>query len=192
MADSVEMATESIEHTHHAAHADTGARRVAMLVAGLAAALALSEMGEKAAQNDYLTHHIQASDDWAQFQAKTIRMNMYAIQAETLASLPNAAEPTQAKKITDARATSARMNDDPEGANGRKQMVVKAQASEHARDEAFHVYHLFERVVSALQLSIVLASVSVVTRVAPLAWAGGALGGGAAIYGALVALHVVH
>ena len=191
MADSVEMATESIEGTHHAAHADTGARRVAMLVAGLAAALALSELGEKAAQNQYLTHHIQASDDWAQFQAKTIRMNMYAIQAETLASLPNAADPAQVKRISDARAAAARMNDDPEGGNGRKQMVVTAKASEHARDEAFHVYHLFERVVGALQLSIVLASVSVVTRVTALAWVGGLLGGGAAIYGALVALHVI-
>ncbi len=191
MANSVEMATESIEHTEHAAHADASGRRVALLIAALAAALALCEMGEKAAQNSYLTHHIQASDDWAQFQAKTIRMNMYAIQAETLASLPNATDPAQAKKITDARATAARMDDDPQGNNGRKQMVVQAKASEHARDEAFHVYHLFERVVSALQLSIVLASVSVVTRVKPLAWAGGILGGGAAIYGAAVALHLV-
>jgi hypothetical protein len=32
----------------------------------------------------------------------------------------------------------------------------------------------------------------VVTRVTQLAWAGGILGGGAAIYGALVALHLVH
>ena len=192
MANSVEMATESIEHTEHAAHADTGARKVALLIAALAAALALCEMGEKVAQNSYLTHHIQASDDWAQFQAKTIRMNMYAIQADMLGSLPNAAEPAQAKKITDARATAARMNDDPEGGNGRKQMTVKAQASERQRDNAFHIYHLFERVVSALQLSIVLASVSVVTRVKQLAWAGGILGGGAAIYGALVALNIVH
>jgi hypothetical protein len=41
-------------------------------------------------------------------------------------------------------------------------------------------------------LSIVLASVSVVTRVKALAWVGGILGGGAAIYGALVALNIVH
>jgi hypothetical protein len=192
MASSLEMATESIEHTEHAAHADANGRRVALLIAALAAALALCEMGEKAAQNSYLTHHIQASDDWAQFQAKTIRMNMYALQADMLASLPNAAEPAQAKKITDARATSARMDDDPVGNNGRKQMVVQAKASEHTRDAAFHVYHLFERVVSGLQLSIVLASVSVVTRVKALAWVGGILGGGAAIYGALVALNIAH
>ena len=192
MASSVEMATESIEHTEHAAHADSNGRKIALLIAALAAALALCEMSEKGAQNSYLTHHIQASDDWAQFQAKTVRMSMYAIQADMLASLPNAAEPAQAKKITDARATAARMDDDPAGNNGRKQMVVRAKASEHARDEAFHIYHLFERVVSGLQLSIVLASVSVVTRVKALAWAGGILGGGAAIYGALVALNIVH
>ncbi len=189
MPSDVEMATESIEHAHHGAHADPLGRRVALLIAALAAALALCEMGEKAAQNSYLTHHIQASDDWAQFQAKTIRMNMYAIEADTLASIGNPTDPAQAKKVAAALATAARMNDDPEGGNGRKQMTQKAQASEHLRDEAFHIYHLFERVVGALQLAIVLASVSVVTHVRQLAWAGGVLGTVAAGYGAYVALH---
>ena len=189
MADSVEMATESIEHATHAGHSDGFGRRVALLIACLAAALALSELGEKGAQNGYLTHHIQASDDWAQFQAKTIRMNMYAIQADSLALAPNATDPAIVKKIADARATATRMDNDPEGGNGRKQMTIKAKASEHLRDEAFHTYHLFERVVGALQLAIVLASVAVVTQVRQLAWAGGLLGGAAAAYGVFVALH---
>ena len=60
MANSVEMATESIEHATHAEHGDGFGRRVALLIACLAAALALSELGEKGAQNGYLTHHIQA------------------------------------------------------------------------------------------------------------------------------------
>ena len=187
MAGGVEMATESIESTHHAAHAEPFARRVAMLVAALAAALALSELAEKAAQNEYLTHHIQASDDWALFQAKTIRMTIYSVQADTMVTLGNAADPNVAKKISDARVQAARMDDDPQGGSGRKQMTEKAKHSEHLREEAFHIYHLFERVVSALQLSIVLASVSVVTHVRQLAWAGGLIGGGAALFGAYVA-----
>ena len=186
MADSVEMATESIEHAHHGAHPDPLGRRVALLIAALAAALALCELGEKAAQNAYLTHHIQASDDWALFQAKTIRMTLYTVQADTLATLGNATDPTVAKKIADARTQAARMNDDPPSGNGRQQMAEKAKQSERQRAASFHIYHLFERVVSALQLSIVLASISVVTQVRPLAWAGGILGGAAALYGAYI------
>ena len=49
---------------------DTSARRVAVLIAVLAAALALADMAEKGAQNEYLTHHVAVADDWAFYQAK--------------------------------------------------------------------------------------------------------------------------
>ncbi|MBU6499228.1 MAG: DUF4337 family protein, partial [Rhodospirillales bacterium] len=58
----------------------------------------------------------------------------------------------------------------------------------HARDHQFHRYHLFEIVVGALQIAIVLASVSVVTRVNLLAVGAGLLGGGAGLFGLAVAL----
>ena len=51
-------------------HGDTSARRVAVLIAVLAAALALADMAEKGAQNEYLTHHVAVADDWAFYQAK--------------------------------------------------------------------------------------------------------------------------
>ena len=57
-------------------HSDTSARRIAVLIAVLAAALALAEMGEKGAQNAYLTHHIAVSDDWAFYQAKNVRATL--------------------------------------------------------------------------------------------------------------------
>jgi hypothetical protein len=46
-------------------------------------------------------------------------------------------------------------------------------------------------VVGALQIAIVLASVSVVTRVTPLAFGAGVIGCIAAIYGVLVAQGVI-
>ena len=49
-------------------HGDTSARRVAVLIAVLAAALA--DMAEKGAQNEYLTHHVAVADDRAFYQAK--------------------------------------------------------------------------------------------------------------------------
>jgi len=56
------------------------------------------------------------------------------------------------------------MRDDPQGGDGMKQLGERAKGQEAERDAAFHRYHEFELVVGALQIAIVLASVSVVTR----------------------------
>jgi hypothetical protein len=89
-----------------------------------------------------------------------------------------------------ARAESKRLDDD-EKSRGRKQLAAKAQESAHLRDEAFHHYHLFEAVVGTLQITIVLASVSIVTRVRTLAIAAAALGLAAAAAGTAVAFGLV-
>jgi hypothetical protein len=191
MSDSIETAKEAIEDAQEteAERKDGSARNVAVLIAALAAALALSEMGEKAAQNDYLTHHIQASDDWNFYQAKTIRSNVYKVEAETLESLPDAADPDVRKRIDAALAQAKRLDDD-EKTLGRKQLMAKARTSERDRDRAFHRFHLFEAVVGALEIAIVLASVSVVTRVRQLALAAAVLGAGASLFGLAEALNL--
>ena len=68
---------------------------------------------------------------------------------------------------------------------------ARAREWEAECDAAFHRYHEFELVVGALQIAIVLASVSVVTRVTPLAFGAGVIGCIAAIYGVLVAQGVI-
>ena len=188
MAEGIESAQEAIEHAHHGPEhtVEPNARRVAVLVALLAVALALTEVGSNSAQNAYLTHHIQAADDWAFYQAKTIRSNLYALQADTLASLPVAAESPVRQRIDDWRMQTKRLDDD-EKTQGRKQLMDKAHASEAARDHAFHRYHLFEGAVGAIQIGIVLASVSIVTRVRLLAFAAAALGALASLFALVVA-----
>src|SRR5215471_447403 len=138
MSDSIDTAKETIERVHEEAqqHGDPAARNVAILVAVLAVALALTEMANKNAQNAYLTYHVQASDDWAFYQAKTIRSTIYALQADTLASLPAGADPAVRKRIDDWRAEVKRLDDD-EKSMGRKQLAAKAHDSEVARDHAF-------------------------------------------------------
>jgi hypothetical protein len=191
MSETIEPAQQGLEHAHaavegHAEHSDSGARRVAILISVLAAALALAEMGEKGAQNEYLTHHVAVSDDWAFYQAKTLRSGMYALHIDTLDSLPNAADPAIQKRVEAARAEQARLEDD-EKTLGRKQLRARAEEQTRQRDDAFAHYHKFELVVGALQIAIVLASVSVVTRMRALAIGAGALGGVGALYGLAVA-----
>jgi hypothetical protein len=183
--DQLEQVEEAQHAPHHAGgqrHGDRHARRVAVLIAILAATLAVAEMGEKSSQNAYLTHHIQASDNWAFFQAKNIRAAVQRTAAEVMESLPNSADPEVRKRIEAARAEAARLRDDPVAGDGSKQIAEKAHAAEADREVAFHRYHEFEFAVGALQIAIVLASVSVVTRVL---W----LGYGAALIGLIAALY---
>jgi hypothetical protein len=186
MSETIEDAREGLHHAQHGAHTDTTARRVAVLIAVLAAALALADLGEKAAQNEYLTQHIALSDDWAFYQAKNARATTWAAAAGVLASLPNAADPGPQAEIRRAKETEARMRDEP-GADGMKQLATQADTHRAARDAALHRYHQYEMVVGALQIAIVLASVAVVTRMVALAVGAGVIGAAAGIFGLFVA-----
>jgi len=193
MSEAIEHAKEGIHHAHHADQheGNDSARWIAILIAVLAAVLAICDMAAKSSQNNYLTHHIALSNDWAFYQAKNARATIRTAEISLLESLPGAAGNADIqKKITDARAQVARLRDEP-GRDGMKQLTAKAASDEKKRDAAGHVYHAFEFAVGLLQIAIVLASVSVVTRLNIMAYGAGALGLGAAIYAALAALHVV-
>jgi hypothetical protein len=189
MSESMERAHETIEE--HAHHSDPWARSVAILVSVLAAVLALSEIGGKAAQNAYLTHHVALSNDWAFYQAKNLRSVVRGSEADLLASLPNAGDPAIQSRINEAKEYSARMRDDPKGGEGMKQLAAKAKAEEADRDVAEHRYHSYEYAVGALEIAIVLASVSIVTRMRALTFGAGVVGALAALGALSVAMHLL-
>jgi len=191
MVDPVEMAHEQIHEAHHA-HGDTDPwpMRMAVVVSILAASLALSGIGAKSSQTAYLTHHIAVSDTWNFYQAKNLRAVLRNSQMALLESLPNADQPAIQDRIKAARAEEARMRDEPDG-DGMKQLRAKAEHEQHDRDHAFHKYHGYEYTSGALEISIVLASVSVVTRIRALGIAAGTIGAlagcvGLAIFAGLV------
>jgi hypothetical protein len=170
----MERVHETIEE--HAHHSDPWARGVAVLVSVLAAVLAMTEIGGKAAQTAYLTHHVALSNDWAFYQAKNLRSVVRSSEADLLASLPNAQDPAIQARIKQAQEYSARMRDDPEGGEGMKQLAITAKEQETERDEAAHRYHSYEYAVGALEIAIVLASVSVVTRIRSMTVGAGVIG----------------
>jgi hypothetical protein len=188
VSESMERAHETMHGAHHANH-DPWARGVAVMVSVLAASLALAEIGEKQSQNLYLTHHITLSDDWAFYQAKALRAAMRETEVAMLESLP--ATPQIADRIKQAQDYEARMRDDPAGGEGMKQLAEAAKAQEAVRDESFRRYHNYEYTVGALEIAIVLASVSVVTRIRALTIGAGVIGLLACAFGIAVAAHVV-
>jgi hypothetical protein len=108
-----------------------------------------------------------------------------------LASLPNAGDPAIQSRINEAKEYSARMRDDPQGGEGMKQLAAKAKAEEADRDVAEHRYHSYEYAVGALEIAIVLASVSIVTRMRALTFGAGVVGALAALGALSVAMHLL-
>ncbi|MDB5486639.1 MAG: hypothetical protein JWQ58_354, partial [Reyranella sp.] len=63
-------------------HVEGSNKKIALLVAILAALLAVSEMGGKSSQTTSLSSHIDASNLWSFFQGKTIRQTTLRTAAE--------------------------------------------------------------------------------------------------------------
>ena len=150
-------------------HVEGGNKKIALLVAVLAALLAISEMGGKSAQTHGLADHIDASNLWSFFQAKTIRQTTMRTAADAIeAQFKDAPQPMPAglKGQVDAwRKTAQRYETEPETNEGRKELAARAKVKEEARSKAMSAYHMFEYGSAALQLAIVLAGASALTSV---------------------------
>ena len=166
----------------HGAHIDPSNKRVALIIAVLAAGLAFSETLGKSAQTAGLSHHIEASNLWAFFQAKTIQLTTLRTAAEALeidlAREQNArAKEVMEKRVAEWRKSAARYESEPDTQEGRKELATRAKATEKKRDLSLAAYHQYEMSSAALQLAIVLATAHIITGVAFLLW--GSIGLGA-------------
>ena len=192
-------AHESMEHAEHAEHASSSNKRIALLIAVIALFLALSETLGKSAQTEALSQNIEASNLWAFFQAKTVRMTTVRTAAENMQTQlekeSDAAFKTVAGKRVDSwQKTAQRYDDEPETNEGRKQLVARAKKAEDKRDTSLAKYHHFEVASAAFQIGIVLASATIITGMALLSWGAIALaviGVGFTAIG-LFAPHAVH
>ena len=167
---------EKVEHAAGGAHAGGhGApnRGVGLLIAALAAALALAEAAGGGAQTEALDRNVEASNLWAFYQAKTIRMTIVRTAAEAARLQPGAGAGEQ---LDAWERTAARYESEPGTGEGREELAARAGTAEAARARALAAYHLYEYGSAAFQLAIVLASATVITGVAALALAAGGLG----------------
>lgn len=164
-----------------AGHIDPSNKKIALLIAVLALVLALSETLGKGAQTSALALNIEASNLWAFFQAKTIRMTTVRTAAETFETEAPGRSKAQVreameKKAADWKRTAARYDSEPETQEGRKELAARAKAAEEKRDRSLAAYHHFELASAAVQIAIVLASAAIITNLMALAWIAGGLG----------------
>ena len=192
-------AHEHAEHAEHVGHMAQSNKKIALLIAVIALFLAFSETLGKSAQTAALSDNVEASNLWAFFQAKTIRITTLQTAADirkvdaAAVSDPalNAAMKKQADKWLQ---TAARYQDESDPPEGRKQLMARAKAAEHKRDTAMARYHHYEIASAAFQIGIVLASAAVITGMMALVWLAGGLGVVGLVFTGigLLAPHAVH
>jgi hypothetical protein len=148
-----------------------GSKWVAVYIAILAVALAIIGMGASNAMKDMLSNNIEASNLRSFFQAKTIRKTSIDVAADEFAlilaanpNMPEAAKKQVEDMIKRYKATSARYESEPETGEGRKELAARAKEKGAARDTAQRRDPYFDFAEALIQIAIVLASVSLITR----------------------------
>ena len=169
---SVVESLERHEHAGHSLHGEgehglaSGAQAAALVVAMLAAGLAIAEQGARHAEIRLQQRSIDATDAWAQFQAKSTRGTVARDIAALAAAMSQEADQAAASRrealIAKLNADAAGYDDDP--TDGRKVLAKRAHDLEHSRDHATEQTHAYHNGSAAYQLGIVLATASVITR----------------------------
>ena len=173
-------AHESMEQAEHTKEAAGENRKIALLIAVIALCLALSETLGKGAQTEAISKNVEASNLWAFFQAKSIRRTVVQTASEqTKLGLgtagDDAAKAALQKQIDEWQKTAARYRSEPQTNEGTEQLAERAKHAEEERDLAQAKYHHFELASAAFQISIVLASATIITGIIALAWISGLL-----------------
>ena len=181
-------AAELIEETEDSA----GKNRTALTISILAMVLAVASLGGSNAAKDITQENILAANSYAFYQAKSIRQTSLKIAAADLGlqmlrepAMPAAAKEAMQKKIEDYKKTIERYESEPETQEGKKELLMVAKEHEAVRDHAMRQDPWFDYAEGALQIAIVLLSVSIVAGLPVLFWAGAGLGA----LGALSALN---
>ncbi|MBA4063756.1 MAG: hypothetical protein C0501_08600 [Isosphaera sp.] len=145
--------------------ADPFTRQVALSVAVYAVALAVTALGGSNAGKDMMMAQQQATNEWAYYQAKVVRENLYQVEAEKLdlelelrgAELTEAARRRVEKTRDQYRERAARYTREKE------EIKARAEGLEKDRDVAGRRDPYFDYAEVLLQIAIVLASVAMLS-----------------------------
>lgn len=158
-------------------------KRGPLLISLLAVLLALASLGGSNATKDAMQASILAANDYAFYQAKTIRQNALKLAASELElklnhtpGLSGAAKADHDARIQEYRKTMQRYESEPETGEGRRELIARAQSHEMARDLALRKDPWFDYGEGLLQIAIVLVSVSMIAGVPSLMASGAMVG----------------
>lgn len=193
---------EHLAHAHGHAHGEAGhaphteqpagfladsGQRAALLVAVLAAALAITEQGAKHAEIRVQENSILAADAWSQFQGKSTRATLSKDVSDLISTLGVATPEVmaqRAKVLEGLKQDRERYESDPK--DGKGAVAERARAFEEEREHSLEQTHSYHNGAAGMELGIVMATASAITRSKMLIWAAlvvGLIGGVFAVLG---------
>jgi hypothetical protein len=149
------------------------ARGAALLIAVLAALLAITTGVGNNATTETILSQGKAIDTYNEYQANSFKRHINTNDA-TLLRVLTAGTPRQAQARRLAKALDQAVK--KKYLPNQQRLLPKAREYEHERDRAEDRHHTLQFAEGALQLAIVLSSVSVVVGVQALLWGGAAVG----------------
>jgi len=140
-------------------------RRVALVTAVFAVVLAIASLGGNHAMKEMLLAQQQASDQWAYYQAKSIREHLYKSQKLMLENqvdlLSKTLSPESVEKVNASIQVLA--GQESKFADDKKEIEHEARKLEKERDIYRSRDPYFEYAEVLLQIAIVMASVSIIS-----------------------------
>ena len=173
---------------HQGEHGDNFSSRIAVATAILATLGAIFSFQGGAAQNDALIHKneqaikkTEASDQWGYYQAKGNKQNL----AELGASL------TQGVIQNNYKETIERYKKDKEGLRTKAEALeAEAKLAEEKSEMAMHQHHRWALAMTAIQIAISLAAITLLTRKKWLQFGIGAFSLAGVVLALLGTLHI--
>ena len=157
--------------------------RTALTISIFAMVLAITSLGGSNAGKDITQSNILAANTYAFYQAKSIRQTTLKVAVADMElqllrepAMPSAAKEATLKKIEDYKKTVERYESEPEAREGKKELLARAKEHEELRDLAMRKDPWFDYAEGALQIAIVLLSVSILASMPVLYFTGLALG----------------
>jgi hypothetical protein len=163
---------------------------VAIYISVLAVLIAIAATGSNDAMKTAQQAGFGVNDNYAFYQAKTIRQQQTKIASDQLElkqqetpNLPESAQKLLKSSKSEYDREIARLESNRR--NGKRELLAKAESCENERSLALAQHPFYDYAMAMLQIAIVLASASIITGTRLLLGASGAVG----IFGVLLFLN---
>ena len=176
------------DSSHHGIAGGSMTNQIAMFTAVIATIGAIFAYMGGATQanaglykNDAAIKKTEASNQWNYYQAKSSKQNLYEV---TMLLLPEDKKENYRKEIERYKLEKAEIKLAAD--------KLEAEATEWNRksDEQMHQHHRWAQATTALQVSIALAAIALLTKKKWLEWGMFGVGGIGIVIGVLAALHI--
>jgi Domain of unknown function (DUF4337) len=159
-----EWVERTVEHHHHEQEPEGGVGTIApaLTAAVLAVLAALGSLLSGHAANEALVLQTRATDQWSYYQAKSTKEQIYDVSRQIVLAL---AEARGAERSEKTRSALDRFRSHVEQYEREKEEIRrKAEELEAESEHQFHRHHQFATGIAVLQVSIVLASITILVR----------------------------